>query len=112
MAIPPGLSITRNVSWCLTNLCRGKPVAPFFQTRPALIALSKVLIENQSKEIISDVVWAFSYTTDASKECFKTIIECKLIPRLIELMEFPDMGVSVPALRTVGNILTGTDEET
>lgn len=58
------------------------------------------------------MVWAFSYTTDANKECFRTLIDCKLIPRLVTLMEYPDLSVSVPALRTVGNVLTGNDEET
>jgi importin subunit alpha-2 len=109
---PPGSSICRNVSWCLTNLCRGNPVPPFIKIKPAVIALAKVLIENTKKEILSDVVWAFSYTTDAGKESFKTIIDTGMLPKLIILMETDDLSVSVPALRTIGNILTGTDEET
>lgn len=35
-----------------------------------------------------------------------------MLPKLISLMEFPDLAVSVPALRTIGNILTGNDDET
>jgi hypothetical protein len=34
------------------------------------VALSKVLIENNNKEIISDICWAFSYITDEGKEGF------------------------------------------
>lgn len=75
MATPPETAFCRNVSWCLTNLCRGTPTPPFFQIKNAIIALAKVLMENTKKEILSDVVWAFSYTTDNGKECFKTIIE-------------------------------------
>ena len=32
------------------------------------------------------------------------------IPRLIQLLEHPEMYISVPCLRTLGNILTGSDE--
>lgn len=46
MACQPGTPFCRNVSWCLTNLCRGRPTAPFFQLKNAVIALAKVLIEN------------------------------------------------------------------
>lgn len=84
----------------------------FYLIQKAVIALSKVLIENSSKEIVSDVCWAFSYVTDEGKEGFKTLIESKAVERLIQLMEFPDLSVSVPCLRTIGNILTGSEEET
>jgi len=46
MATPPGTSFCRNVSWTLANLCRGRPVPPFYEIKLALIALAKVLIEN------------------------------------------------------------------
>jgi len=70
MATPPGTSFCRNVSWTLANLCRGRPVPKFRDIKPAIIALAKVLIENTSKEIISDICWAFSYVTDDGKEGF------------------------------------------
>lgn len=85
---------------------------PFYEIKSAFIALAKVLIENNSREIISDICWAFSYVTDDSKEGFKTIIESGVLPKLIQLIEHQDLSISVPCLRTLGNILTGSDAET
>jgi hypothetical protein len=50
--------------------------------------------------------------TDDSKDGFKTIIESGALPKLIQLIEHQDLSISVPCLRTLGNILTGTDAET
>jgi hypothetical protein len=40
-------------------------------------------MENTSKEIISDICWAFSYITDEGKDGFTTIIEAGIVGRLI-----------------------------
>ena len=112
MATPPGSSFCRNSAWALTNLCRGRPGPPFFQIRNAVVALAKVLIENSKVEIISDICWAFSYITDEGKEGFKTIIASNVVGRIIQLLEHPNLSISVPCLRTIGNLLTGSDEET
>ena len=56
---------------------------PFREIKSAFIALAKLLIENTSKEILSDICWAFSYVTDDSKEGFKTLIESGALPKLI-----------------------------
>lgn len=87
MACPPGTSFCRNAAWALTNLCRGRPGPPFYQIKNAIVALSKVLIENSKIEIISDICWAFSYVTDEGKDGFKTIIESQVVGRIIQLLE-------------------------
>ena len=35
-----------------------------------------------------------------------------MLPRIIQLLEHSNLAISISCLRTVGNILTGNDEET
>ena len=40
------------------------------------------------------------------------IISTNVVPRLVQLLEHSQLAISVACLRTIGNLLTGTDEET
>ena len=69
------------------------------------------MIENNSEEILSDIAWAFSYASDdGGDERIAEFIKCNAVPRLIQLLQHPSVTISVPCLRTLGNILTGSDE--
>lgn len=69
------------------------------------------MIENDSEEILTDIAWAFSYASDeGGDERLVEFIKCNAVPRLTQLLEHPSITVSVPCLRTLGNILTGRDE--
>merc|ERR1740138_1301847 len=53
------ISITRNATWTLSNLCRGKPPPPFEWVSPALSMLAN-LIYNNDVEVLTDACWALS----------------------------------------------------
>ena len=74
--------------------------------------MAKVLIENDLEEIIGDVCWALSYISDGGAEQIPYILETNVLNRIVELLEHKEMSISVSCLRTIGNILTGTDDET
>jgi len=57
-------SFQRNASWTLANLCRGRPSPSFDHVKDAIPALAKILLENDSEETITDILWAFSYISD------------------------------------------------
>ncbi|PWZ16238.1 hypothetical protein Zm00014a_024426 [Zea mays] len=80
------LSMLRNATWTLSNFCRGKPQPNFDQVKPALPALQQ-LIHSQDEEMIEIIT-----------------------PEL--LFRHPSASVLIPALRTVGNIVTGDDMQT
>ncbi|KAK6161028.1 hypothetical protein DH2020_004409 [Rehmannia glutinosa] len=80
------LSMLRNATWTLSNFCRGKPQPPFEQVRPALPALQRLVYSNDE--------------------------EAGVCQRLVELLLHPSPSVLIPALRTVGNIVTGDDVQT
>ena len=110
-AAPAGSSFTRNAAWTLSNFCKGRPSPSFAYIQPCIRSLSKVLIENDSQEILGDIVWAFSHASDeGGDERMIEFINNNTVPRLIQLLDHPEMYISVPCLRTLGNILTGSDE--
>ncbi|XP_077231968.1 importin subunit alpha-4-like [Tasmannia lanceolata] len=105
------LSMLRNATWTLSNFCRGKPPAPFEQAKPALPALQH-LIYSADEEVLTDACWALSYLSDGTNDKIQVVIEAGVCPRLVELLRHPSPTVLIPALRTVGNIVTGDDGQT
>lgn len=105
------LSMLRNATWTLSNFCRGKPQPPFEQTRPALPALER-LVHSNDEEVLTDACWALSYLSDGTNDKIQAVIEAGVCQRLVELLLHPSPSVLIPALRTVGNIVTGDDVQT
>jgi importin subunit alpha-1 len=105
------VSILRNATWCLSNLCRGKPQPNLASIEPGLGLLSN-LIHSQDNEIITDALWALSYVSDGPNERIEKVIEAGVCKRLVELLGHQNSLVVTPALRTVGNIVTGDDRQT
>ncbi|KAJ8491476.1 hypothetical protein OPV22_013197 [Ensete ventricosum] len=105
------ISMLRNATWTLSNLCRGKPPAPFEQTKPA-IQILRHLIHSSDEEVLTDACWALSYLSDGTNDKIQSVIETGVCPRLVELLLHPSPTVLIPALRTVGNIVTGDDSQT
>lgn len=105
------LSMLRNATWTLSNFCRGKPQPSFDQTRPALPTLER-LIHSNDEEILTDACWALSYLSDGTNDKIQAVIEAGVCPRLVELLLHSSPSVLIPALRTVGNIVTGDDLQT
>ena len=108
----PGSSFVGNASWTLSNLCRGRPAPQFARVGRAISSLSKVLIENDVEDILVDVCWAMSYLSDGGEERIPEILRTGVLPRLVQLLRHHNIAISVPCLRSIGNIVTGNDEQT
>lgn len=106
------LSFLRNIVWLMSNLCRNKnPTPPFEKVKLMLPALAQ-LLAHSDKMILSDVCWALSYVTDDTAEKIQAVVESGCINRLVWLLGCDDPSIVTPALRSVGNIVTGDDKQT
>lgn len=104
------LSTIRNATWTLSNLCRGKP-APAFHLVSAALPLLQQLIYSTDMETVTDACWALSYLSDGPNERIEAVLQAGVAPKLVELLH-SQASVQTPALRTVGNIVTGDDAQT
>ncbi|CAN8248073.1 unnamed protein product [Cochlearia groenlandica] len=105
------LSMLRNATWTLSNFCRGKPQPSFEQTKPALPILER-LLQSTDEEVLTDACWALSYLSDNANDKVEAVIAAGVVPRLVELLAHSSPSVLIPALRTIGNIVTGDDLQT
>jgi len=105
------LTMLRNATWTLSNFCRGKPQPQFDQLRDALPALAK-LVHSNDEEVLTDACWALSYLSDGTNDKIQAVIEAGVCRRLVALLSSTHASVLIPALRTVGNIVTGDDYQT
>lgn len=125
------LSMLRNATWTLSNFCRGKTPQPDWTTvrtraslvtvarlnsfigqiAPALPVLAK-LVYSLDDEVLIDACWAISYLSDGSNDKIQAVIEAGIPRRLVELLMHASTSVQTPALRSVGNIVTGDDVQT
>jgi len=108
------LTLLRNATWTLSNLCRGKPQVPFMAIKSALPVLSKLLYSSDD-EVLTDACWALSYISDDTgpdNEKITAVIQSGAVPRLTALLWHDSNNVKHPALRTIGNIVTGDDNQT
>ncbi|KAJ8752420.1 hypothetical protein K2173_004056 [Erythroxylum novogranatense] len=105
------LSMLRNATWTLSNFCRGKPPIPFDQVKPALPILRE-LIHLNDEEVLTDACWALSYLSDGTNDKIQAVIEAGVTQRLVAFLLHPSPTVLIPALRTLGNIVTGDDAQT
>ena len=107
-----GNGFLQNLTWMMSNLCRNKP-APEIELIYPLIEPLKALVHWNDVKIQIDASWALSYITDGKSDHIQAICDNKgLVERLIELLATGEKSVTTPALRTIGNIITGTDDQT
>ncbi|KOB87292.1 hypothetical protein PFDG_03030 [Plasmodium falciparum Dd2] len=104
-------TLIRNAAWTLSNLCRGKPAPKFEIVSKALPTLA-ALIYNDDEEILTDACWTLSYLSDGSNENINSVLDAGVAERVVELLSHCSFLVQTPALRTVGNIVTGDDLQT
>uniref|UniRef100_A0A8C9G643 Importin subunit alpha n=1 Tax=Pavo cristatus TaxID=9049 RepID=A0A8C9G643_PAVCR len=106
------ITMTRNAVWALSNLCRGKnPPPDFAKVSPCLSVLSWLLFVNDT-DVLADACWALSYLSDGPNDKIQAVIDAGVCRRLVELLMHNDYKVVSPALRAVGNIVTGDDIQT
>ena len=73
------ISPTRNGTWALSNLVRGKPQPQLKDVAPAVPLLAKLLTLDDS-EVQADAAWAISYLSDGPNEMIDTVCMAGAVP--------------------------------
>lgn len=104
------ITTARNVAWAVSNLCRGKP-APDFEIVSPLLGLLERLVNAADQETVTDACWALSYLSDGPNHKIDAVLQTGVMPRIVQLLG-SSSPAQTPALRLVGNIITGDDKQT
>lgn len=114
--LSPNLQISnlRTLVWAMTNLCRRQPLPPLTTTKPLIEPLLPVLMHDDP-DVVMDACWVLAYITDIGNQ--DSANEVLGRPLLLEtLMEIvnncQDKPQLTPALRVIGNLVLGSDEQT
>ena len=96
----------------LSNLCRGKnPPPDWTLTRQMLPALA-VLLYSTDEEVLTDTCTAISYLSDSDDNKIQAVLESGVAKRLVDLLLHWSVSVQIPALRSVGQLVSGTNIQT
>lgn len=107
-----GDEFLQNLTWMISNLCRNKPTPRIELLKPLLEPLH-CLVQWPDTRVQADASWALSYITDGSETHIQAVCDTAgLVPRLVQLAGSNDKASVVPSLRTVGNLITGSDSQT
>ncbi|CAO2193120.1 unnamed protein product [Urochloa humidicola] len=103
--------------WALGNVAGDSPKCrDLVLANGALMPLLAQLNEHAKLSMLRNATWTLSNfcrgKPQPSFDQIQAVIEAGVCPRLVELLLHPSPSVLIPALRTVGNIVTGDDLQT
>ena len=104
------VSMLRNSTWTISNMCRGKP-PPRWGLVALALPLLQTLIFSTDEEVLVDACWALSYLSEPPDRV-QAVIDAGALPRIVELLGHVSPLVQTPALRVLGNVATGSAQQT
>lgn len=109
LAQPANLPLMRNCTWTLSNFCRGKPQPPLSLLQPALPMLAHLLAKSNDPDTTVDACWALSYISDGDNDRIMAVVDQGVVPTLVNMLKTEKTLQIIPALRSIGNIVSGND---
>jgi importin subunit alpha-1 len=114
----PSDDVREQAVWALGNIAGDSPKCrDMVLATNSLIPLLQQLNAESKLTMLrnatwTDACWALSYLSDGTNDKIQAVIEAGVCRRLVELLSSKHASVLIPALRTVGNIVTGDDYQT
>lgn len=108
------MSLLKNVVWAISNLCRGTPKPDFVLIRDCIPAMNYAIVhEKSSDEARTDALWALSYLSDGEDFRIQAVVDSgQVVPHAMNALRCEKASLMAPALRILGNIVTGNAEQT
>jgi importin subunit alpha-1 len=106
------MSLLNNVTWVVSNICRGKPAPDMALVGPAIEPLVGLLHKEVSTDILIDAVWALSYLSDGANERIERVMRSGVTTKLVEFLGNKSSALLTPTIRCLGNFATGSDIQT
>eukprot|EP00123_Amoebidium_parasiticum_P021568 comp6960_c0_seq1/m.2701 comp6960_c0_seq1/g.2701 ORF comp6960_c0_seq1/g.2701 comp6960_c0_seq1/m.2701 type:complete len:538 (-) comp6960_c0_seq1:18-1631(-) len=116
------VSVRRNVVWAVSNLCRDQTQPNLHRVIDAIPVLRRLLpaaggdpslMQQIDEEILTDTCWAMSHVTD-DKNSVEMVMQRApdLVMCMVGLLLHHASYVQTPVLRTIGNVVYGSDRYT
>jgi len=83
------------------------------------LPILSALLHSSDSEVLRDSCWALSYLSEGTNDKIQAILDAgvgktltKILSRAANAVSSPNVETLLPSLRTIGNIVTGDDEQT
>jgi len=100
------------VSWLISNLCRGEPYPRFNEISTLLPYIEHIIKNHDNIDSLGHCMWTILYITnneDNNIKIIEEVIGMKILNQIIALLSCSTPKVIPPIIRTLGNIINGTD---
>jgi hypothetical protein len=100
------------VLWLVANLCRGKPAPPLTAVACVLPHLAAV-IQYPDAEVVANALWCLSFISEGTSDRISAVLAHGVLPAIMHnLSSGAGSPVVLPALRCLGNIVSGDEHQT
>ena len=106
------LSLIRNGSWMISNLCRHKAPKVDLDKIECIFPTLNRFIYHRDDKVVLNACWALSYLTDGPDERIERVIKHLDMNRLEKLTRQDNKDLLLPVIRIIGNIASGNDSQT
>lgn len=102
----------RTLVWVCVNCVRCKDPQISVENVRKLIPKINELLRLNDNTIKVDALWALTYIGDCNEAYIQEIVDSGIVPEIIPLLSTHRFRVMTASMRLLGNIATGSDEQT
>ena len=118
-----GSELLKHIAWCMHNLCRNKPVPNQYKVGACIATVKRMLLGAQGvggistldNELLPDLLGTLACLSLTSDTLSQRLLQHGFLDYLVWLLsQLPQLSLPLltPAMRTLGNFLTGCEQDT